>query len=305
MVRPPERCSKMFAIEDTYIQFLKARKGQRVYLKPYWGNSGDSLIWMGNEVILRELGLLQVLDPKKADFILWPGGNPTMYTGNLDGWQECWESFPETEFVVAPATFQGEGLNWRELLQQSKARLGGLFARDPESYQNLLGLGLSPKVVIGLGHDPAFSLRNTEWIESHRNASTSEYVLACFRGDRESAFKRPVESKTFEFWPLTSLRFRILKYRRERYFFKRLEAVKRISQSSNVLESDVANMSFQFFVETVRRASEIHTDRLHCMILALLLGKKVYAYTTAYAKLESVYEHSIKTWSAVQFVKTS
>jgi exopolysaccharide biosynthesis predicted pyruvyltransferase EpsI len=292
----------MFSTEDPFIQFLKTRQGRRIYLKPYWGNAGDGLIWMGNEVILQELGMNQVLDPRQADIILWPGGNPTMYQGNLDGWQECWRAFPSAEFVVGPATFHGTEFDWRILLKGSKARLAGLFARDPESYRNLQELGLPSQTAIGLAHCPAFSLKGTAWIEGHRKAATAEYVLASFRGDRESAFKRPVDRKIYEIWPLTSFHFRAQRRRRAQYFRERLETVKRISGSNNVFESDVAMMSFHFFVETVRRASEVHTDRLHCMILAALLGKKVFAYPTAYAKLESVYQHSVASWALVQFV---
>ena len=158
----------MFCADDPFVKFLQARKGARVYLKPYWGNSGDELIWMGNELLLQEMGISRVFDPRKADVILWPGGNPTMWQGNLDGWQECWRLFPRTEFVVGPATFQGEGLDWRALLKTTKARIGGIFARDAESYRNLQKLGLPERTVIGLGHDPAFHLKDSAWVVQHR-----------------------------------------------------------------------------------------------------------------------------------------
>jgi exopolysaccharide biosynthesis predicted pyruvyltransferase EpsI len=72
---------------------------------------------------------------------------------------------------------------------------------------------------------------------------------------------------------------------------------------SFIIERDAPMMSFESFVESVRRASEVHTDRLHCMIMALLLGKQTFAYATAYSKLEGVYEHSIKSWADVTFVR--
>ena len=61
-------------------------------------------------------------------------------------------------------------------------------------------------------------------------------------------------------------------------------------------------LSFHSFVECVSRADEVHTDRLHCMILAALLGKKVFAYPTLYSKLEGVYKQSIQRWATVTFV---
>ena len=77
---------------------------------------------------------------------------------------------------------------------------------------------------------------------------------------------------------------------------------KTVGLNQPVLECDAPLMSFERFVECVRSASQVHTDRLHCMILAVLLEKEVFAYPTAYAKLEAVYEHSIKPWAKVHFV---
>ena len=80
--------------------------------------------------------------------------------------------------------------------------------------------------------------------------------------------------------------------------------VRRVAGSTlPIMDKDVSQMSFQSFVEYIGRAAQVHTDRLHCMIMAVLLGKEVFAYPTAYPKLESVYEHSIKPWAKVNFVK--
>jgi exopolysaccharide biosynthesis predicted pyruvyltransferase EpsI len=295
----------MFCADDPFVTFLQARKGARVYLKPYHGNSGDVLIWMGDELLLKELGIEQIVDPRKADIILWPGGNPTMWRGNLEGWQECWRSFPAAEFVVAPATFQGESLDWRKLLKTTKARIGGIFARDPESYENLKNLKLSSETIIGLGHDPAFHLKDSEWIARHREAATSEYILASFRRDHESAFASPVLRGLYKHRPFYSLLVRWQQWRHDRFHKNRLKTIREISGTrSPIVECDASLMSFQSFVEIVRRTGQVHTDRLHCLILAVLLGKEVFAHPTAYGKLEAVYEHSIKSWAKVDFIRS-
>src|SRR5690348_8801666 len=120
----------MFPLEDDYVEYLRARAPKAVYLKPYWGNSGDALIWNGNEFLLKELGIPQVVDPRLADIILWPGGNPTMWQGNVDGWIEAWKLFPDKEFVVAPATFQGNHVAWQQILETRRAPVAAVFARD-------------------------------------------------------------------------------------------------------------------------------------------------------------------------------
>jgi len=44
----------------------------------------------------------------------------------------------------------------------------------------------------------------------------------------------------------------------------------------------------------VRRSKEVHTDRLHAMLVSVMLGKPVFAYETLDQKLEAVYEHSLR-----------
>ena len=293
----------MFSTNDAFVDFLQTRKGSRAYLKPYPCNSGDVLIWKGDEILLKELGIIQVVDPKQADMILWPGGNPTMWQVNLDEWADCWRVYPNTEFVIAPATFQGSGLDWRTLLKTTKARLGGVFARDTESFRNLQQLGLPKSTAIGLGHDPAFHLKDSEWVTKHREAATSEYVLASFRRDHESACPVPALGGLAKVWPISSVSFRYQQRRRNEFHQKRLNAIRQAAgPNARIVEQDAPAMSFEIFVEIVRRASQVHTDRLHCMVMALLLGKEVFAYPTAYAKLEAAYEHSIKSWGTVNFV---
>ena len=65
---------------------------------------------------------------------------------------------------------------------------------------------------------------------------------------------------------------------------------------------DASLCIFPVFLETIRSAAEVHTDRLHCMLLAAMLGKPTFAYPTAYGKLEAVYAHSVRHWAHVEFV---
>jgi exopolysaccharide biosynthesis predicted pyruvyltransferase EpsI len=291
----------MNPVADPFVEFLRSKRGQTIYLKPYGGNSGDALIWLGAELLLNELGLNRVLNPQKADVILWPGGNPTMWKANLDGWQDCWKRWPNAEFVVGPATFQGD--DWQNVMQTKNAKISALFARDPVSYENLRRLELPSSVQIGLGHDPAFHLKDSKWITELREACSSEYILASFRGDHESAMRTPKGSRLQKIWPISSIFVRYAHRRQKFLNQERLNTVRQNAHSSlPLLEQDAPLMSFHSFVECVSRAGQVHTDRLHCMILALLLGKKVFAYPTAYGKLEAVYEHSIKPWAAVTFV---
>lgn len=296
----------MYLAGDPFVEFLRSRRGHTIYLKPYSGSSGDELIWMGQDILLKELGLKRVLNPQKADIILIPGGNPTMWDSPLSEWQDCWNRWPKAEFVVGPATFQNGHLPWQKMLETTDARIAGLFARDPESYANLRRLRLPPSVQLGLGHDAAFHLKDTGWIMELREACSAEYILASFRGDHESALRLPKANRLLGTWPFSSLFSRYKQRCKERFYQTRLDRVRQLAGSGlPLVKRDASRGSFQSFVECICRAGQVHTDRLHCMILAVLLGKEVFAYPTAYAKLESVYEHSIKSWAKVRFANQS
>ncbi|MCU0916281.1 MAG: hypothetical protein MUC88_17225 [Planctomycetes bacterium] len=65
---------------------------------------------------------------------------------------------------------------------------------------------------------------------------------------------------------------------------------------------DVSNCRFPCFLATIRSAREVRTDRLQVMLLAAMPGKPMLASSTAFGKLEAVYEHSAKPWAHVEFV---
>lgn len=147
-----------FGQADSYVRFLLARKGRVFYLKPWNGNSGDMLIWLGTERLLEDLKIPRTLDPRTADVILVPGGNQTMWQANIDVWKETWTRWPDKEFVVGPTTVQLGFTTWRQDIEATTATVSGIFARDPVSYQTLLRCGLSSRIETGLSHDPCAAL---------------------------------------------------------------------------------------------------------------------------------------------------
>jgi exopolysaccharide biosynthesis predicted pyruvyltransferase EpsI len=287
---------------DDYLDFLAARAGKTVYLKPYHGNSGDGLIWKGNELLIQRFGLVRVLDPGKASVILWPGGNPTMWNWNVDEWEDCWKRWPDAEFVVGPATFHGNLHRWRERLSSSKGNITALFARDRASYATLAGLGLPLSTHLAMAHDPALHLRDSAWIREIRAGASEDYILAAFRNDHEAARRLPEQKGLFRRWPFSAIHERRLAKMVRCFDLERIDLVKGLSPSPlPLMYEDVALRSFESFVEKVSRAAILHTDRLHTMILGVLLGKRVAAHPTSYAKLEEVYHHSMADWADVKF----
>ena len=286
---------------DPFVRFLRSRKGLKVYLKPYYGNSGDGLISLGCSNLLIQEGLVRTYNPCAADIILWPGGNPTMWKSNLTEWSDCWRKWPEKEFAVGPATFQGSELPWRDHLKNCPVKLSGLFARDPVSHQNLLSLNLPDDVEIGISHDPALHLRHSDWATEVRAGCTSEYVLAAFRYDHERIAPPRDLAMIKAPWPISSFYVRRRARMDKRAIDRRNSRIMDEASGASLLFDDVCLRSFDSFVEKVSQASVIHTDRLHTMILGAILEKEIVAYPTAYSKLEQVYEHSMRSWANVRF----
>jgi exopolysaccharide biosynthesis predicted pyruvyltransferase EpsI len=294
------------SIEDPYLTFLRARAGRIFYRLPYPGNAGDSLIQFATQRIFDDLHVRTTVDPRDADVILVPGGNPTMWPSiGPQRWKALWARHEHAEFVVGPAGFRDGYSDWVRIVNEKGTPVSGLFARDPDSFRNLVDAGLRSGITYALSHDPALSLRGSAWLEAHRRAASEEYDLAAFRDDHETnlghaGIWRVVRSAL----PGRAHHF----ISRRRAAAVRSRKMKLASAEANaglgvpVLPNDVSRERFEVFVETIRAARAVHTDRLHVMLFAALLGKKVFAYPTAHAKLEGVYRHSLADWADVTFV---
>lgn len=292
----------MFEMNDPYIQFLTSRKNKVIYMKPWDGNSGDVLIWMGTNKLLADLEIKTTVNPKESDVVLIPGGNQTMWQENVNIWKEVWSKYPEKEFVVGPATFQFDYTDWFREIVNSGVTVGGLFARDRNSYTNLLSCKLNKHIVLGLSHDPALYLRDSNLIRRHKEAVSEEFILAAFRNDHEAFVSGSSNSKWLVKLLPKRLKHRIIRKRKSQNRSQKIyEAAKRCTPDIPLKVCDTSTLLLERFFEIVRSAKEVHTDRLHCLLLAIMLGKQVFAYPTSYGKLESVYEHSLKTWADVTF----
>lgn len=293
----------LFREADPYVHFLRENGDRLFYLKPWNGNSGDLLIWRGTEHLFRCLGLNRTMDPRKAEILLIPGGNQTMWQDNIDIWNQVRSKYPDKAFVVGPTTVQMGVTRWDQDIRRAGARILAIFARDSQSYANLKNAHIDPGILIGLSHDPALCLRDSRWAREHRAAATEEFVLAAFRFDKEGVQEKmphmEVWSRLLPRWLLDRVDVRF----KRRNFNRKVSRMAPYVQSGKpLLVCDASKYQFEYFVEMIRSAAEVHTDRLHCMLLAAMLGKRVFAYPTAYAKLEQVYVHSIEGWARVEFV---
>ncbi len=291
--------------DDAYLPFLRARSGKVFYRLPYPGNAGDSLIQFATQTCLDDLAIRTTVEPHAADVILVPGGNPGGWPDiGIDRWQTLWRRYPDAEFVVGPAGLCTDRADWADVINTLGTRVTALFARDPASFEVLKSAGLRQDITIALSHDPALYLRDSQWLRSHRAAATEEYVLAAFRDDHEAAHscisvfgipRRLVPGRVYN-WHVKRTAHRV----RDR---KLARAEASVTGAMPVRKEDVSRHRLEVFVEIIRAAREVHTDRLHVALLAAMLGKKVHAYQTAHDKLERVYRHSLASWADVELVR--
>ena len=140
-------------------------------------------------------------------------------------------------------------------------------------------------------------------IDGGRDGLTNEIEILAFRTDHEGFGDgaQPIQAQgTDVFRKARDIIFRLR--RKKSLALKRNSARKFLSGQFEVVDRDIALDNFDMFLEVIRRAHSVHTDRLHVMICSALLGKTVYAYPTAYGKLEAVYMHSMKDWAECTFV---
>jgi exopolysaccharide biosynthesis predicted pyruvyltransferase EpsI len=192
---------------------------------------------------------------------------------------------------------------WVEDTRHAPVTIVGMFARDPVSYANLRECDFNPAMTQGLSHDPALYLRDSEFIQRQRAAATEEHILAVFRADSEGyCISGPKLQWLFHSMPEALSRRMDFRLRARSQAHKIAAAAKLSAANGNFKICDIARHTMPFFFETLRAAKEVHTDRLHCMLAAVMLGKRTFAYPTTYHKLEAVYEHSVKDWAKVEFV---
>jgi len=272
-------------------------------MKAWGGNCGDALIWLGTEQLFHDLGIRTTLDPAQADIILIPGGNQTMYQANIDVWKTVWAKWPDKEFVVGPMTAYFDSSTWVQDVRSAPVTIAGMFARDPISYANLCECDFGPGIVRGLSHDPALYLRGSEFIKRQKEAASEEHVLAVFRADSEG-YCISSQKLQWLFRSMPEALSRRMDFRlKARSQANKIATAARMNAANGDLKvCDISRHTLPFFFEMLRTAKEVHTDRLHCMLAAVMLGKRTFAYPTTYGKLEAVYEHSVEDWANVEFV---
>jgi exopolysaccharide biosynthesis predicted pyruvyltransferase EpsI len=294
----------LFGQDDSYVKFLVGNKLRKFFCCYYPSNPGDHLIRKGAAQLLANLQIQTTNNPQQADFLLFPGGCPSMWPAVMNEIVRTIEKFPDKKIVIGPSTFEYGFTNWPEILSRYADRFAGLFCRDKRSFQNLINAKLPETIVHGLSHDLSLYLKDSEWLTELKSNLSEEYILVALRRDHE--MYPGLEEKFVEkILPVMNEKIarKILHWARKRAKRRKVKNIARATKDRSPIKNvDIWLFEDSQYLRTICSAKQVHTDRLHVMIVSAMLGKKVFAYKTLYDKLENVYEHSLKGWADVTFV---
>lgn len=173
-------------------QHLEELCGKNVFYKSLPGNRGDDLIVMGINELLRRHQIRVVDDPSKADHMLIKGGGALIdeYPKLLADIQVLLRKTSSLPTTILPTSYLLRDQSLAELAGPRSALLR-IYAREKYSFDLLNQLDFDGPAEIGLDHDTAFHLINSDFMRRLKRKTTLKHILIVERTDIE-ALCRPI-----------------------------------------------------------------------------------------------------------------
>lgn len=297
----------------TVVEALTEFEGKSIFFEPVGGNHGDTMIELGARELFKKLGLGLTHDPERAEAVLLNGSGAMgveLYDKTLGGIYQYASRFPDRPLIMLPSSFYFQGNRLGNCFQNRTAP-ALVFARERYSFERIQGQDYPPNVLVGLDHDMAFQLGDSEFVRGLKQRSTSKHILIVERFDPEAAtggtkqeVRAPREFKRALPFPVKNLVKTMIHWRRAAQtgftptILQRLYAHAPQFQGLPVFAQDVSSpigFTFEQFTQAIADAVVVISTRLHVAILASLLGKPTYMITgnAPYPKLKGVYEYSL------------
>jgi exopolysaccharide biosynthesis predicted pyruvyltransferase EpsI len=296
----------------TVREILNQYSSKRVYFEPLGGNHGDTLIEMGSRYLISQLGMILESDPRNAEVIVINGGGGfcvELWDKNLGGVQQFAQTYPDQPLIILPSSVFFQESNFASFFTGRSAP-AYLFARDPYSFNMIRSLAYPAEVYVGLGDDMAFELRQSPFLVELRSRVEEKHILIIERFDVESATGTPQSINPSKLiknilpGPLKHFLKKMIHKQRTmmtpftHLALERLDKINAGYKHLPVIAQDVSsNVGFTFdqFSLAIAQAAVVVTTRLHAGILAAMLGKPTYFYSTSgsYLKIRGCYEHSM------------
>lgn len=312
----------------TTLDVLARFSGRPVYLHEVAGNNGDELILKGSEFLIHQAGCVLVDEPSQAEVLLinggfksdfWPFANETI--------RDFSQRFPDTPLVILPSSFLYETTDFVGLFAGRRAA-ATIIARELPSLEILRSMRFESSIELGLDHDTAFALAESERFKTLAATTPDRDVLIVERADAESPTGLS-ESGMLESGIILSVANAVLprsvamagariirkaRGRRPRPASRFVEKVPAMIEERhpdlNVESQLVADISrrsmcdFNGFCEEIARSSVVISTRLHVAILAANMGRETYIVAGKYHKIPGIYEYSMKDMEHVAMVDT-
>ncbi|CEJ10271.1 Polysaccharide pyruvyl transferase [bacterium YEK0313] len=271
------------------IELLREFRNTEVLYLPNSGNAGDSLISTATMQLFRRLNISYQPITLEANVdgkvvILGGGGNFIPLYATIRNALTRFAGRAK-RIVLLPHTIRGN----EDLIADLPASTL-LICREIPSYDHVINV--NPKCEVALAHDMAFHLDPEELLINDPDAAEFQTV---FLGKLAEAGATTAD----------------LSRRAEMRFF-RLDGESTGKHGGG--DVDISSL-FEFgvwprnseksswcFVEAIRIAQAVVTDRLHVSIASAILGKPCKLYDNSYGKNREVFRHSLRRWSSVSFM---
>jgi exopolysaccharide biosynthesis predicted pyruvyltransferase EpsI len=281
-------------------RFLRERGALKTFFEPLSGNNGDELITMGARHLLSKIDLPLVSTPEEAEQIVINGGGAMVDIWDGAGIKVLEKyrlSFPTTPLIVAPSSFRFNGIDFPGICGLGTSELT-VFARESYSLDLLRSLNLPANTTACMSQDLAFELKDSTFLNQHKKDKQAAHVLIALRKDKEGDAGVLVKVKGG--WlpgilrkPLSRLRDRLVASRVQGLLDQIISKAGTFDDKPRLYCDVSASVCFQEFVDSIKNAALIVTDRLHVAILGNLLEKQVLLRPGGYHKIRGVYEHSM------------
>jgi len=287
-------------------------RGRRIYFKDLTINNGDELIELGARYFLSNADVISVTDSSEASVIIINGGGwlgVEIWNDNFSLLRQLAQDYRDKPIIIFPSSFYFHNYDFPSLFKGRSAPCY-LFARDRYSLETIQNYNYPSDVHIGVDHDMAWQLLNTEFIDDLKKKAREKHILIVERFDLENSTRQPlimripIKLRRTIPDPLRRIiREKILLRPVEKTEFAQMTIQWIYQNYSNlvglpVYSKDISNeydFTFEQFIDYIVDAALIVTTRLHVGFLAAMLGKTTFlkARKGEYKKIEGCYHYTL------------
>lgn len=236
------------------------------------------VIYWTQEIILRKALIKSIIDSetqKVAAIMIHGSGTLSDITPTkLALFRSILNSFKRVPVIVAPQSYWFPYTDFKELVG-SPTQDVFLFCREPFSYSLLLNLFKDiPNVHVLLSPDTAFYLSRQDFFKQESERESFDALLS-LRSDKESIIPDDIKYAIISFLH---------------------------KKCKHLVVKDVGRAgTFNEYVNFIKNAKIIISDRLHVAILGAILGKEVFLLSNVYHKNLGIYMYSLFRFPNVRF----